>query len=166
MTESGTATAATDFRAVMALFPTGVCVVTTLDSAGLPRGMTCSSVCSVSLDPPTLLVCLRSASPTLAALLGQMCFAVNMLHHGAQPTAELFASGEQGRFGRIRWKAGPRGVPHLVEDAHAVAVCEVAATHQVGDHTVVYGEVRHVTQRHGHRPLLYGLRRYTAWPHS
>jgi flavin reductase (DIM6/NTAB) family NADH-FMN oxidoreductase RutF len=166
MTDSPTVAAVTDFRAVMASFPTGVCVVTTLDAAGTPRGMTCSSVCSVSLDPPTLLVCLRTASPTLAALLGQASFAVNILHHQAQPTAELFASGEQGRFGRIRWQPGPGGVPHLIEDAHAVAVCQVEATRQVGDHTVVFGEVRHITQRHGHRPLLYGLRRYTAWPHS
>lgn len=166
MTESGIVAAITDFRAVMASFPTGVCVVTTLDESGLPRGMTCSSVCSVALDPPTLLVCLRTASPTLAALLGQASFAVNILHHRAQSTAELFASGEQGRFGRIRWQAGPGGVPHLVDDAHAVAVCEVAATHRVGDHTVVYGEVQQVTQHPAPRPLLYGLRRYTAWPHS
>src|SRR5439155_979792 len=48
------------FRAMMSAFPTGVAVVTTTDADGRPHGMTCSSVCSVTLEPPTLLVCLRA----------------------------------------------------------------------------------------------------------
>jgi flavin reductase (NADH) len=153
-----------DFRSLMATFPTGVCVVTGLGLDGQPRGMTCSSVCSVALRPPTLLVCLRTASPTLAAVLGAGRFAVNLLHERAQSTAELFASGEPDRFQRVRWHAASGGVPHLVDDAHAVADCVVAAAHPVGDHTVVYGEVLNVARQPRPRPLLYGLRRYAAWP--
>jgi flavin reductase (DIM6/NTAB) family NADH-FMN oxidoreductase RutF len=40
--------------------------------------MTCSSVSCVSLEPPTLLVCLRQGSPTLKATLGAETFAVNL----------------------------------------------------------------------------------------
>ena len=154
-----------DFRTLMATFPTGVCVVTAFDADDRPRGMTCSSVCSVSLAPPTLLVCLRTGSATLAAILGRPRFAVNFLHHRAQATAELFASGEPARFDRVRWRAAGGGGPHLLDDAHSVADCLMTASQEVGDHIVVYGEVLDVTHRPQPRPLLYGLRRYTAWPH-
>lgn len=153
-----------DFRSFMARFPTGVAVVTTLDPDGAPRGMTCSSVCSVTLKPPTLLVCLRSGSPTLAAMLEQSMFAVNLLHDRAQPVAQLFASGMPDRFDRVRWQAEPGGGPHLLDDAHAVADCRVSHTDLVGDHMVVFGEVHQIWQRPGPEPLLYGLRQYAAWP--
>lgn len=155
----------TGFRTLMAGFPTGVAVITAGDVEGHPRGMTCSSVCAVSLEPPTLLVCVRLGSPTLEAMLCQGTFAVNLLHDGARPTAELFASGAPHRFDRIRWEydAG-HGGPHLVEDAHAVADCRISGSHSVGDHTVVLGEVVGVTYHREPRPLLYGLRGYAAWP--
>ncbi|HZN19459.1 MAG TPA: flavin reductase family protein [Micromonosporaceae bacterium] len=153
-----------DFRSFMARFPTGVAVVTTLDSAGIPRGMTCSSVCSVTLKPPTLLVCLRCGSPTLNAVLDRGLFAVNLLHERAQPVAQLFASGQPDRFDRVRWHAEPGAVPHLVDDAHAVADCRVSHTDLVGDHMVVFGEVQQVWQQPAPEPLLYGLRQYAAWP--
>ncbi|WP_253878587.1 flavin reductase family protein [Actinomadura rupiterrae] len=154
------------FRAMMRGFPTGVAIVTALDLAGRPWGMTCSSVCSVTMDPPTLLVCLRSGSPTLDAVVRRGEFAVNLLDDGAQATAELFASGDPHRFDRVGWHLGDGAAgPHLPEDAHAVADCRAGMRLPVGDHVVVFGEVREVVNRTGRRPLLYGLRRYSAWPH-
>ena len=55
------------FFDVMASFPSGVAIVTTLDADGTPRGLTTTAVCSVSADPPTILVCVDRASRTLAA---------------------------------------------------------------------------------------------------
>lgn len=57
-----------EYRDLMCSFPTGVTVVTTLDAAGEPFGMTCTSMTSVTLRPPTLLVCLRVGSATLEAV--------------------------------------------------------------------------------------------------
>ncbi|MFI2617280.1 flavin reductase family protein [Streptomyces sp. NPDC018584] len=155
-----------DIRTLMAGFPTGVCIVTTLDD-GVPWGMTCTSLCSVALDPPTLLVCLRRGSPTLAAVLSSRAFAINLLHDEAQSSAELFASGAADRFDRIAWRAdeGARG-PHLMHSAHTVADCEVSETSEVGDHFVIMGRVRRVSSLQSQQPLLYGLRRYTTWPQA
>jgi flavin reductase (DIM6/NTAB) family NADH-FMN oxidoreductase RutF len=155
---------AADFRSFMARFPTGVSVVTALDEHGVPRGMTCSSICSVTLRPPTLLVCLRAASPTVRAVLWRGAFSVNLLHDGASGVARLFASGEQDRFDRIDWRTGSVGSPHLPEEAHAIADCVVSRADRVGDHIVVFGEVATVTHPTQSEPLLYGLRRYAAWP--
>ncbi|RKT88975.1 NADH-FMN oxidoreductase RutF, flavin reductase (DIM6/NTAB) family [Saccharopolyspora antimicrobica] len=154
---------AAQFRSLMTTHPAGVAVVTTAGPDGEPWGMTCSSVCSVSLLPPTLLVCLRTGSPTLASLLQRSAFAVNLLHEGAESTATLFASGAPDRFDRVDWVREPgTGVPQLVEDAHTVANCQVGETLPVGDHIVVFGEVVDVTTHATlpPRPLLYGMRRY------
>ena len=164
MTQSLPAIEIAEFRTLMSHFPTGVAVITTTGEDDAPRGMTVSSVCSVTLSPPTLLVCLRNGSPTLDAVLARGTFAVNFLHGNAKPVAELFASGAPDRFDLIPWRLPPRaGGPHLVEDAHAVADCRVSRTEAVGDHTVVFGEAFQVAQEHGHLPLLYGMREYQVW---
>ncbi|MFP3987281.1 flavin reductase family protein [Streptomyces sp. E11-3] len=153
------------FRAMMSGFPTGVAVVTATDPQGRPWGMTCSSLCSATLDPPTLLVCLRAASPTLAAIRAKGTFAVNLLHEGARTTAELFASGRQDRFDHVGWSLdGLRAGPHLWADSHVVADCRADRTVPVGDHVAVFAPVLAIEQSEDGLPLLYGLRRYSGWP--
>jgi flavin reductase (DIM6/NTAB) family NADH-FMN oxidoreductase RutF len=152
-------------RAFMSGFPTGVAVVTTVDATGAPRGTTCSSLVSVTMAPPTLLVCLDLRSATLAALVERGGFAVNLLHAGGRSTAEAFASRDPYRFARVRWRPTPDfGLPWLVEAAGALAQCVVTDVRPVGDHAVVFGEVRAVGGDTGQAPLLYGRRRYAAWP--
>lgn len=164
-----TAIGPAEFRALMAGFPTGVGIVTTFDRNGQPWGMTCSSICSVSVDPPILLVCLRTGSPTLAAMLPRESFAVNLLHEHGRTAAELFASGDPDRFERVSWHAEPDyGGPHLHDDAHSVADCVISTHQQVGDHIVVFGEVQQIVHEPTHQttPLLYGRRQYASWPVS
>ncbi|OEJ57817.1 oxidase [Streptomyces agglomeratus] len=153
-----------DIRPLMAGFPTGVAVITTLAPGGEPWGMTCTSLCSVALDPPTLLVCLRRGSPTLEAVQSSGSFSVNLLHSQARATAELFASGAKDRFEKVAWRTeGPVGGPHLFESAHTIADCSVDDVQAVGDHAVVMGLAVAVTQLQLQLPLLYGMRRYGSW---
>ncbi|GAB7065212.1 flavin reductase family protein [Streptomyces mexicanus] len=154
----------TDIRPLMSCFPSGVSVVTALDADGAPRGMTCSSLASVALDPATLVVCLRTAGPTPRAALAGGRFAVNLLHEEARPVSDLFASGAPDRFTRTEWHL-PLGAggPHLTRAALAVADCEVVHTVEIGDHTAVFGRVAKVTLADGGEPLLYGRRRYARW---
>jgi flavin reductase (DIM6/NTAB) family NADH-FMN oxidoreductase RutF len=148
----------------MSAFPTGVSIVTALAPDGVPWGMTCTSLCSVSLDPPTLLVCLRNGSPTLDAALAGGGFAVNLLHQAGRRAAELFASGDPQRFDRLPWTAeGTARGPHLVDAAHTIADCRVTDVHEVGDHAVVMGAAVAVIRLSSQRPLLYGMRRYGQW---
>jgi flavin reductase (NADH) len=152
-----------DVRRLMVGFPTGVSVVTALTRDGNPWGMTCTSLCSVAPDPPSLLVCLRSGSPTLDAVLDSSSLAVNLLHRSARPTAELFSSGDPNRFDRVPWVAAPLGGPHLTDAAHTIADCAVSTAHTVGDHVVVMAEIVSITSLRTPVPLLYGMRRYGAW---
>ncbi|WP_077796374.1 flavin reductase family protein [Streptomyces sp. JHA26] len=152
-----------DLRHLFAGFPTGVSVVTAQAPDGTPWGMTCTSLCSVALDPPTLLVCLRAGSPTLGAVLDSGSLSVNLLHQHARSTAELFGSGAADRFDRVPWAPARHGGPHLVEAAHTIADCAVTAEQAVGDHTVVMARATLVTSLRRPMPLLYGMRRYGSW---
>jgi flavin reductase (DIM6/NTAB) family NADH-FMN oxidoreductase RutF len=153
----------TAFRELMNVFPSGVTVVTTQDPDGTPYGLTCTSMCSVSLRPPILLACLHNNSQTLAVALETGQFAINLLHAEGQPAAEVFATADQDRFAAVDWDRTPsRGLPWLTEDAHAVAECSVVEATVAGDHVVVFGKVDSVLTR-PRNPLLYGLRSYSAW---
>ena len=154
-----------DIRPFMTTFPTGVGIITAIGTDGNPWGMTCTSICSVTLEPPTLLVCLRQGSPTLEAILTSGTFALNLLHDDAHLVAELFASGDPNRFAQIGWNrpAASKG-PHLIHDAHMIADCKVIHAEIVGNHTVVFGEVLLITQQSEKCPLLYGFRHYKRWP--
>jgi len=152
-----------EFRSLMATFPAGVAVVTASEPDGRPWGMTCSSLCSVAVRPPTLLICMRMGSPTLAAALELSAFAVNLLNDRAKEVAELFASGAPDRFDRVRWTREPSfGSPHLVADTHTIADCRVTRTMNAGDHVVVLGAVFRVSRQESAppSPLLYGMRKY------
>jgi flavin reductase (NADH) len=152
------------FRDLMSSFPTGVSVVTTMDSEGHPWGATCSSLSSVTLSPPTLLVCLREQGGTLLAVLAGRRFAVNLLHASGQRAAMVFSSLHVDKFAEVAWEPwSPSGLPFLHRDAFAVAACEVAGEVQVGDHRIVIGRVFDIRVSAG-VPLLYGLRRYSSWP--
>ncbi|MET8579616.1 flavin reductase family protein [Streptomyces collinus] len=154
----------TDIRPLMSCFPSGVSVVTALGTDSAPRGMTCSSLASVALNPATLVVCLRTAGPTLRAALDSGRFAVNLLDERARAVSDLFASGATDRFERAEWRL-PLGAggPHLTGAALAVADCEVTQAVEVGDHTAVFGRVTGVTLADAGEPLLYGRRRYARW---
>jgi len=154
-----------DIRPLMTAFPTGVTVVTALGAGDRPWGMTCSSLCSVSLAPPVVLVCLRRGSPTLEAVLHRGSFAVNLLQAGSRPVAELFASSAADRFDRVPWTVedGAAG-PHLVGSSHSIADCRLLAEQVVGDHAVLLAGVEAVRLCQQPDPLLYGLRRYARWP--
>lgn len=155
------------FRELMSGFPSGVAVVTTVDDDGAPRGMTCTSLCSVGLRPPSLLVCLDDRSGTLSAVVSRAAFAVNLLHTRGRRAADLFGAPGPGRFADVDWEpVGPHGLPRLVSDAHATAACRVVRTMPGGDHTVVLGAVEQVIAAREPRPLLYGRRRYAQWPAS
>ncbi|MER7109327.1 flavin reductase family protein [Streptomyces sp. NPDC000229] len=150
------------FRDFMGSYFTGVSIVTALDGEGRPHGLTCSSLTSVTLAPPTLQVCLDVRSGTLAALRAEGSFAVNLLHQGGAHTAGVFASAVPDRFARTAWRRSSRlGLPWLHEDAYAVAECRVVESVEIGDHMAVFGEVVGVENGAGW-PLLYGRRAFRS----
>jgi flavin reductase (DIM6/NTAB) family NADH-FMN oxidoreductase RutF len=154
------------FTEFMSMYPTGVAVVTTTGEHDEPVGFTCSSLCSVSLSPPLLLVCVSNTSSTLTRIRNRGAFAVNLLAHHGREAAELFSSPVADRFSRIRWARTPRrSLPFLVSHAHGVTECLLEHAYPAGDHTILVGVVSNViVLDEDGVPLLNGLRRYAVWP--
>ena len=153
------------FFAVMSAFPTGVAIVTTLDSDGQPRGLTTNAVCSVSAEPPMLLVCVDRTSRTLEALRQARRFVVNFMSDGCADLCALFASKAEEKFADVRWEPGLGGVPCLTEDALAFAECLTEQELEAGDHLILIGLVEAGSAPDPARvPILYFRRSYGSTP--
>ncbi len=144
------------FKGVCSRFPKGVTVITgRRPSDGLPVGMTVSAFTGVSLEPPTVLICLRRDSATTAMLLAGDHFAVNVLSAHQQEISQRFATrGPENRFDGIDWQEGPNGVP-LLPGTIGHFVCRRRSTVADGDHYVVFGEVVGGLYEPEEYPLVY-----------
>lgn len=144
------------FRSVLGRFASGVTVVTVRDIQHYDHGMTASAFCSLSLEPPLVLVCIeKSASlhEVLAAGNTASQFAVNILEAKQEDLARRFADEHPDRFDGVGFTRGTTGAP-ILDDCLAVIECEVQSRHPAGDHTIVIGAVIRSATKEG-SPLLY-----------
>ncbi|WP_328914211.1 MULTISPECIES: flavin reductase family protein [unclassified Streptomyces] len=151
------------FREMFGMFPTAVSIVTAMER-GEPRGLTCSAVSAVSMDPPLLLVCVDKASRTLNALMTSEGFVVNVLAAGGQDIARLFASSSVRKFAGVPWlpSSWAGGAPLLTDVALACAECSVEQTVEAGDHWIFIGRVEEVSV-FPRQPLLHQRGRFDIW---
>jgi len=146
-------------RDALGCFATGVTVVTCLNAAGEPAGITVNSFTSVSLDPPLLLVCLAKPAASAGALIEASHFAVNVLQTGQQPASITFSTRVEDRFGTTPWSCGEAGAP-ILKDSLGVFECERFAVYDGGDHHILVGQVVKASFDTGLDPLLYFRGRY------
>ncbi len=142
-----------DFRTALSRFPSGVTVVTTRDSSGRFHGLTVSAFCSVSLEPPLVLICIDSSTASHYAFVETGVFAVNILASGQQEISERFAVPLADKFENVEFTLGPLGVP-LVVGCIGNLECSVRQAYEGGDHTIFVGEVESSVINEG-EPLLY-----------
>jgi 4-hydroxyphenylacetate 3-hydroxylase, reductase component len=148
------------FRQLLGRFATGVTVVTTRDPAGRPVGMTASSVASVSLRPPLVLVSVDKANDMHPALRAAERFVLNVLAADQEVLSRRFAAEHPDRFDGIRYRDTQHGIP-VLEGAVASIECDKQGEAPGGDHTVFFGLVTGgtVSER---QPLLYYRGGYTG----
>jgi flavin reductase (DIM6/NTAB) family NADH-FMN oxidoreductase RutF len=135
-----TASAAMDpaeFRNAIGRFLTGVTVITTAHD-GMPHGITASAVASLSVDPPTLVVCLNKQSATRGAVAAARRFIVNVLAADQAELAMHFASKSPGKFVRMDVETSAHGLPRL-PGAIATLDCAVVAEVDGGTHSIFIG---------------------------
>ncbi|MFD3523534.1 flavin reductase family protein [Streptomyces sp. NPDC058653] len=139
----------------MARFAAGVVIVTTREDDGTPRGFTASSFCSVSQDPPLVLVCLSTAADSHEAFLGCTELAVSVLRDEQRALAGLFATRGADKFAAGGFAPSPGGLPVAV-GALVTLECAVRDRHPAGDHTILVAEVRGVRLEEGSPMVYYG----------
>jgi flavin reductase (DIM6/NTAB) family NADH-FMN oxidoreductase RutF len=152
-----------EFRAVLGRFPSGVTVVTTKAEDGSDHGMTVSAFCSVSLDPPLILICIEKTASAHPALTAAKGFVVNVLSAKQEQLARRFAIVDIDRFEGVGFTRSGRGYA-VLDDVLAVIECDRFSTWDGGDHTIIIGEVE-ATRAETGTPLLYYRGGYAQLEH-
>lgn len=151
---------AAQFRDTMSTVPAAVTIVTTMDLPDRPAGMCAISFCSVSLDPPLILVCLDKGSRTLPILESAGAFVVNFLGAEHRELAAVFASKADDKFHGVRWHHGAETDQPVLDDAIGHFECSVWRVVEAGDHQVVIGLVQGGARPHGLSSLVYWNREF------
>jgi flavin reductase (DIM6/NTAB) family NADH-FMN oxidoreductase RutF len=157
-----------EFRAAMSRWCSGVSVVTVRDGDEC-HGVTVSAFASVDLDPPTILICLRTNGRTAQIIAKRGVFAVSILSAGQCAISDRFATRgrEQEQFVGTDFRDGQCGVP-LIENALANLECEVTNRIFQGDTTVFFASVTTIRTtevdpllyfRGGYQEIVYGRRK-------
>ncbi len=146
-----------DFKSAMRRFPASVAVIAT-GAAPNRFGMTATAVCSLTADPPQVLVCLNAQTATSEAIRANGTFSMNLLSAAQADTARQFAgmNGVTGdaKFDNDDWETGHLGVPVLTTGLNSFA-CRVVSAHKEGTHFIVVGRVEGMRGSECDQALIY-----------
>ncbi len=141
------------FRKAMRHVATGVTVVTSLRD-GEPRGITVNALASVSLEPPSLLICINREARSYLFISTSRVFCVNVLAGEQRALAEHFSGKVRDRqFDDVAYRIDTTGAP-VLEGTIAHFDCELAHEYQFGSHSILIGRVLSCAARPG-SPLGY-----------
>ncbi len=141
------------FRTAMRHVPTGVTVVTSLKDRE-PRGITVNAFASVSLEPPSLLICINRDARSYLFISSSRVFCVNVLAGNQRRLAEHFSGKVRDRqFTEIPYGVDTTGAP-VLSGTIAHFDCEVAHEYHFGSHSILIGNVVGCSARAG-SPLGY-----------
>jgi flavin reductase (DIM6/NTAB) family NADH-FMN oxidoreductase RutF len=143
------------FKLAMRRFPAAVTVITSADQTRR-HGMTATAVTSLSMEPPSLIVCINRASLLHDIMLLARRFCVNLLRRDQAALSSAFSGAlpAETRFGLGRWGLSPEGISFL-EDAQINIFCRKAAAVPYGTHSIFIGEAERVCVRDPVDPLIY-----------
>jgi len=141
-------------KTVLRLFPYGLYAVTATDGE-LSSGMTANWLTQVSFEPPQVAVAVENDARTLGLIRRAGHFAVNVLATGQRELAGLLGRRSKNvpdKLQQTEYRAGETGAPILAAALGAVE-CRVVAELEVGDHTLVVGEIVAAHLREAGEPL-------------
>ncbi|MBR0756763.1 flavin reductase family protein [Bradyrhizobium jicamae] len=143
------------FKLAMRRFPAAVSVITSADQSRR-HGMTATAVTSLSLDPPSLIVCINRATLLHDIMSVGRHFCVNVLRSDQVELSSAFsgAVAPELRFDHGRWLTSEDGVSYL-DDAQINIFCRKVAAVPYGTHTIFIGEAAAVKLRDPIAPLIY-----------
>jgi flavin reductase (DIM6/NTAB) family NADH-FMN oxidoreductase RutF len=151
-----------DFIAGMRRLAGGVTIVTSR-LGEVRAGLTATSVCSLTAEPPHLIACVHRDADAHGLIIRTCRFAVNVLTLEQQGLAEHFGGRDDShgpeRFAIGRWQVGRTGMPVLA-DAAAVFECRLVEVTTASTHSIFIGEVEAATYVEAAPALVYHDRDY------
>lgn len=146
-----------DFRAAMRQLAATVCVVTAGEGQER-RGLTATAICSLSITPPSMLVCVNRLGEAHRAISESGFFCVNILAADQQDVARRFAgqTGDAGenKFAQGGWSRLASGAPAL-DEALINLDCELSSDIQTESHSIFIGRVLQIRFGEAKSPLLH-----------
>jgi flavin reductase (DIM6/NTAB) family NADH-FMN oxidoreductase RutF len=153
-----------EFRDALSKASTPVTIVATDGPFGL-AGLTCSAVCSVCDNPPTVLLCLNRQSYATGIIKKNNVLSVNWLVAGQTAISQTFAGvgsvPMEERFADGGWRTIATGAPCRM-DAAVSFDCAIVSAIDVGTHSVFFAEVVAKNHREDCTPLVYHRRQYVT----
>jgi flavin reductase (DIM6/NTAB) family NADH-FMN oxidoreductase RutF len=140
-----------------------VTVVTAKAADGSDQGMTVSAFCSVSLEPPLVLICIEKTASVYEALTSSPGFVVNILSAKQEQIARRFSIVDIDRFEGVGFSRTQNGIA-VLDDVLGVIECRKFALHDAGDHTIIVAEVEATRAENG-SPLMYYRGGYAQLEH-
>lgn len=142
------------FRDVLGTYPTGVCVITSVDGEGSRTGLVVGSFSSISLDPPLVGFFPDKRSSTWPRIAATGRFCVNVLGSGQLDLCRRFAARAEDKFAELAHGHSPAGLP-LLDEALAWIDCTIERIVDIGDHLLVVGSVEALGKRDEGTPLMF-----------
>jgi flavin reductase (DIM6/NTAB) family NADH-FMN oxidoreductase RutF len=145
-----------DFKQVMRRWASTVTIVTTRSGDQI-HGLTATAFASLSISPPTILVCVNKSARSHELIEESGIFCVNFLTPDLRELADRFAGRlpAEERFAGVDHAVEATGAPVLAQ-ALAFLDCRVAQVFAASDHTIFTGKVEALgVRRPDDSPLLY-----------
>jgi flavin reductase (DIM6/NTAB) family NADH-FMN oxidoreductase RutF len=145
-----------DLKQAMRRMAASVTIISVATAEGRSYAMTATAVTSLSLEVPSLLICVNQRGGIHPALIEGMPFCVNVLSNDQRQLAELCSVGPEtrDRFAQGQWQYNTAGIPYLA-DALANIFCLNDKHLCYASHTVFIGRVENVTIQGPVSPLIY-----------
>ena len=134
VTSSPTALSLDLMKQVNRRFVTGVTVVTVMDG-DVPKGLAVNAFASISLEPPTVMVCVQRTSSTHDCLFRADHLAINILSTDQLDVVKRFATKSADKFAELDWRPGPFGSPYIDRSSAQMEV-QIRERLQASTHTV------------------------------
>jgi flavin reductase (DIM6/NTAB) family NADH-FMN oxidoreductase RutF len=143
------------FKAAMRRLAASVSIVVAKGDEG-PVGMAATSITSLTVDPPAVLVCVNRMTSLHALLVPTAPLSVNLLARHHRDVSMAFGGGvpREDRFKVGDWQEAANGLPMLV-DAQANLECVIDAMLAYGTHSIVIARVIRARVSDTVEPLIY-----------
>ncbi len=119
------------------------------------RGLTATSLVSISAEPPIVLVSLDRLAVTRNAVVEGKAFNVSVLTRSQEFIAERFAGRAPvvaAAWNDVPYHLGANGIP-LIDGCAGWLECRLAQVHEAGDHDICVAEVENAVKGAG-EPLI------------
>jgi flavin reductase (DIM6/NTAB) family NADH-FMN oxidoreductase RutF len=135
----------------------GAVTIIAVGAPGHRTGLTATAMCSLTDNPPSVLICVNKNASAHAPIKAMGHFSVNLLAHDQQELARRFSTKRlegEARFDHDHWETLVSGAP-ILKGTIASLDCELVSEHQVETHSIFIGRVRGGRFREDAAPLLY-----------